>query len=77
MYCAECQQVVKSGYTQEVRWVNTPLCKGSTEMVQVIYTKGEKTKSSIQKVKKPRDGRRFQNYRKGFYLCIDRTSSPS
>jgi hypothetical protein len=31
----------------------------------------------MQKVKKPRDGRRFQNYRKGFYLCIDRTSSCS
>lgn len=44
MYCAECQQVVGSGYTKEVRWVNTPLCKGSTEMVQVIYTKDEKTK---------------------------------
>ena len=44
MYYAERQQVVGSGYAQEVRWVNTPLCKGCTEMMQVIYAKGEKTK---------------------------------
>ena len=65
MYYAGRQQVVGSGYAQEVRWVNTPLCKGCTEMMQVIYAKGEK----------PRDDRRFQNYRKGFYFCINRTSS--
>ena len=47
MYYAERKQVVGSGYAQEVRWVNTPLCKGCTEIMQVIYAKGEKNQETV------------------------------
>lgn len=47
MYYAERQQVVGSGNAQEVRWVNTPLCKGCTEMMRVIYAKGEKNQELV------------------------------
>ena len=42
MYYAQRQQVVGSGYAQEVRWVNTPLCKACGERVQVFLSEADK-----------------------------------
>ena len=42
MYYAQRQQVVGSGYAQEVRWVNTPLCKACGERVNVFLTEEDK-----------------------------------
>jgi|LakMenEpi03Aug12_release.lakeMendotaPanAssembly.Ray.scaffolds.fasta_scaffold1311850_2 hypothetical protein len=42
IYYAKRQQVVGSGYAQEVRWVNTPLCKACGEMVQVFLSEEDK-----------------------------------
>jgi len=42
MYYAQRQQVVGSGYAQEVRWVNTPLCKACGERVQVFLSEEDK-----------------------------------
>ncbi len=47
MYFAQRQQVVGSGYAQEVRWVNSPLCKGCTEIMNVVYAKGEKNEELV------------------------------
>ena len=47
MYFADRQQVVGSGYAQEVRWVNTPLCKACTETMKVFYAKGEQHQDLI------------------------------
>lgn len=42
MFYADRQQVVGSGYAQEVRWVKLPLCKACGERVQVILAEEEK-----------------------------------
>ena len=42
MYYAQRQQVVGSGYAQEVRWVNTPLCKACGERVTVFLSEEDK-----------------------------------
>lgn len=47
VYFADRQQVVGSGYAQEVRWVNTPLCKACTETMKVFYAKGEQHQDLI------------------------------
>ena len=47
VYFADRQQVVGTGYAQEVRWVNTPLCKACTETMKVFYAKGEQNQELI------------------------------
>ena len=42
MYYAQRQQVVESGYAQEVRWINTPLCKACGERVTVFLSEEDK-----------------------------------
>jgi len=42
MYYAQRQQVVGSGYAQQVQWVNVPLCKACGERVQVFLTEEER-----------------------------------
>jgi len=42
MYYAQRQQVVGSGYAQEVRWVNTALCKACGERMNVFLTEEDK-----------------------------------
>jgi hypothetical protein len=47
VYFADRQQVVGTGYAQEVRWVNTPLCKACTETMKVFYAKGEQNQEMV------------------------------
>jgi len=43
MYYAQRQQVVGSGYAQQVKWVNVPLCKACGERVQVFLSEEDKS----------------------------------
>lgn len=43
MYYAQRQQVVGSGYAQQVQWVNVPLCKACGERVQVFLSEEDKS----------------------------------